>query len=132
MAEWLTTKEAAAYLKVHPKTVYRYVKSGRLRQYQAAGVGRPRFNREDLDALLRGLRPLPAAAGQVLEQLSTHPAPGEREAREPGAALESTLGQRIEALVESSGLSPKEKEVLGERLLVLARELVALLKAAEK
>ena len=52
MSDWLTTKEAATYLKVHPKSVYRYVKSGKLRQHQPGGVGRPRFRREDLDALL--------------------------------------------------------------------------------
>jgi excisionase family DNA binding protein len=54
MEEWLKTKEAAKYLQVHPKTLYRYVKAGMLRQYQTGGVGRPRFKREELDALLQG------------------------------------------------------------------------------
>jgi excisionase family DNA binding protein len=54
MEEWLTLTEAAAYLQVHPKTVYRYVKAGRLRQFRRAGIGRPRFRREDLEALLHG------------------------------------------------------------------------------
>jgi excisionase family DNA binding protein len=54
MEEWLKTKEAAEYLQVHPKTLYRYVKAGKLRQYQPGGVGRPRFKREELDALLQG------------------------------------------------------------------------------
>jgi excisionase family DNA binding protein len=53
MEEWLKTKEAAEYLQVHPKTLYRYVKAGKLRQYQPGGVGRPRFKREELDALLQ-------------------------------------------------------------------------------
>jgi excisionase family DNA binding protein len=52
MTEWLTSKEAAAYLKLHPKTLYRYVRAGKLQQYRPAGTGRPRFRREDLDALL--------------------------------------------------------------------------------
>jgi excisionase family DNA binding protein len=54
MEEWLKTKEAAHYLQVHPKTLYRYVRAGKLRQYQPGGVGRPRFKREELDALLQG------------------------------------------------------------------------------
>lgn len=54
MEEWLKMKEAAKYLKVHHKTLYRYVKSGKIRQYQPGGVGRPRFRREDLDVLLHG------------------------------------------------------------------------------
>ena len=54
MEEWLKTREAAEYLQVHPKTLYRYVKAGKLRQYQPGGVGRPRFRREELEALLQG------------------------------------------------------------------------------
>ena len=54
MAEWLTPQEAAAYLKLHPQTLYRYAKAGKLRQYRPGAVGRPRFRREDLDALLLG------------------------------------------------------------------------------
>jgi len=52
MEEWLKLKEAAAYLKVHRKTLYRYVKEGKLRQYQLGGTGRPRYRKQDLDALL--------------------------------------------------------------------------------
>jgi excisionase family DNA binding protein len=53
MEEWITLREAAAYLKLHPKTLYRYVRAGKLRQYRPGGTGRPRFQREDLDALLK-------------------------------------------------------------------------------
>jgi excisionase family DNA binding protein len=52
MEEWLTLREAAAYLKLHSKTLYRYARAGKLRQYRPGGTGRPRFLREDLDALL--------------------------------------------------------------------------------
>jgi len=52
MEEWLTLREAASYLKLHPKTLYRYVRAGKLRQFRPGGTGRPRFRREDLDALL--------------------------------------------------------------------------------
>lgn len=51
--EWLTVKEAADHLRVHPKTIYRYVKLGNLRQYNAGGKGRPRFLRKDLDELMK-------------------------------------------------------------------------------
>jgi len=52
MSEWLTPKEAAAYVRLHPKTLYRYVRAGKLQEYRPGGTGRPRFRREDLDALL--------------------------------------------------------------------------------
>lgn len=44
---WLTMREAAAYLRVHPETLRRYVKGGRIQRY---GEGkRQRYNRLDLD-----------------------------------------------------------------------------------
>jgi excisionase family DNA binding protein len=51
MSEWLTTKEAAAYLKVTRRTLYRWMEEGRLRFYELAS-GRRRVRKEDLDALL--------------------------------------------------------------------------------
>ncbi|MDP2947911.1 MAG: helix-turn-helix domain-containing protein [Chloroflexota bacterium] len=52
MTEWMTVKEACAYLKVDRRTLYKYMKLGKLPYYQLGGVGTRRFRREDLDALL--------------------------------------------------------------------------------
>ena len=60
MTEWLTVQEAAAYLKLHSRTLYRYVKADQLPVYRPGGTGRPRFRRVDLDAFL--LRPSRSAA----------------------------------------------------------------------
>ncbi len=51
--EYLSQREAAIYLSVHPKTVYRYVRAGQLAQYRLGGVGHPRYLKEDLDGLLK-------------------------------------------------------------------------------
>lgn len=52
MPEWMTISEAAAYLKVDRKTIYRWCDAGRLKFYALeSGSGR-RFRREDLDRLL--------------------------------------------------------------------------------
>jgi excisionase family DNA binding protein len=57
MPEWLTTEEAAAYLKVSRKTLFNYMRDGRLPWYSIpAGRGR-RIQREDLDKLLQRGRP---------------------------------------------------------------------------
>lgn len=52
-SDLLSQKEAADYLKVHPKTLYRYTRSGKLQQYKPGGIGRPRYLRSDLDALMQ-------------------------------------------------------------------------------
>ncbi len=49
--EWLSTKEAAAYLRVGRSTLYNLVKRGRLRWYELPGVRGRWFRREDLDRL---------------------------------------------------------------------------------
>jgi len=64
MTEWLTPKEAAAYIKLHPKTLYKYARVGKLQQYRPAGTGRPRFRREDLDAFLQATGTEKAAEGE--------------------------------------------------------------------
>ncbi|MDR7483341.1 MAG: helix-turn-helix domain-containing protein [Armatimonadota bacterium] len=52
--EILTVDQAAAYLQVHPLTVYRYIRDGRL---PAARLGKIyRLFRRDLDAFLEGGR----------------------------------------------------------------------------
>jgi len=50
--DWLTAREAAAYLKVDRTTIYRYCDSGLLPYFDLKTKGGRRFKREDLDALL--------------------------------------------------------------------------------
>jgi excisionase family DNA binding protein len=47
--EWLTTKDACAYLKVSQMTIFRWMKSGKLAHYKIGNA--LRFKQEDLDAL---------------------------------------------------------------------------------
>lgn len=47
MEGYMTIKEAAQYLKVHPETIRRYVKQGKLTAYKGEKI--IRFKREDLD-----------------------------------------------------------------------------------
>lgn len=52
MPTWMTIQEAANYLRVSKKTVYRYIEQGRLKFYTMPS-GRKRFKQSDLDALLQ-------------------------------------------------------------------------------
>jgi len=54
MTEWLTSTEAAAYLKVRPRTLLLWVRQGKIRGYRLSGTIRHvwRFRREDLDATI--------------------------------------------------------------------------------
>lgn len=49
MTEWMTTKQAAKYMNVHPDTVRRYVREGCLRSFKRTPRSRHRFRREWLD-----------------------------------------------------------------------------------
>jgi len=51
---WLTSAEAAAYLKVKPRTLLKWVREHAIRAYPVHGIKRHvwRFRREDLDAAL--------------------------------------------------------------------------------
>jgi len=55
--DWLSVKEAAAYLKVSPSTLYRWVDQGLLTAYEFESGGGRRCRREDLDALLKPTDP---------------------------------------------------------------------------
>jgi excisionase family DNA binding protein len=52
--EWLTTAEAAAYLKVKPRSLLLWVRDGKVPAYALSGTKRRvwRFRREDLDSSL--------------------------------------------------------------------------------
>jgi excisionase family DNA binding protein len=51
---WLTAAEAAAYLKVKPRTLLLWVREGKVKAFASSGTGRHvwQFRREDLDAIL--------------------------------------------------------------------------------
>ncbi len=51
---WLTAAEAAAYLKVEPRTLLSWVRQGKVRGYSLSGTRRHvwRFRPTDLDAML--------------------------------------------------------------------------------
>lgn len=52
--DWLTAAEAAAYLKVKPRTLLLWVRQGRIPAYALSGTRRRvwRFRKEDLDKFL--------------------------------------------------------------------------------
>jgi excisionase family DNA binding protein len=54
MNTWLTTEEAAEYLKVKPRSLLLWVRQGKVPAYPLSGVRRRvwRFRREDLDSTL--------------------------------------------------------------------------------
>jgi excisionase family DNA binding protein len=54
MSEWLTATEAAQYLKVQPRTILSWARSGHLKGYTLSGTKRHvwRFQRVDLDATM--------------------------------------------------------------------------------
>lgn len=56
MTEWLTTAEAAEYLKVRPRTLLMWVRRGAIKAYALSGTKRRvwRFLRSDLDNALLG------------------------------------------------------------------------------
>jgi excisionase family DNA binding protein len=53
-SEWLTTAEAAAYLKVKARSLPLWVRQGKIRGHSLSGTKRRvwRFRKEDLDAAL--------------------------------------------------------------------------------
>jgi excisionase family DNA binding protein len=61
---WLTADEAAAYLKIKPRTLLRWVNDGRIPAYALSGTKRRvwRFRQEDLDSALLARPVLPSPA----------------------------------------------------------------------
>jgi excisionase family DNA binding protein len=55
-SEWLTAREAAAHLKVAPRTLVRWARNGLVPAHRLSGLSRVtwRFRREELDAKLSG------------------------------------------------------------------------------
>ncbi len=51
--EWLTVEEAAEYLRVSKRTIYRLCQEGELVGYRTSKRGYWRFRKEDLDKALK-------------------------------------------------------------------------------
>jgi len=53
-SEWLTTDEAAQYLKVKPRSLLLWTRQGKIKAYGLSGTKRRiwRYRREDLDSAL--------------------------------------------------------------------------------
>lgn len=51
VSPWMTTAEAAAYLKVKPRTLLLWIRQGKIAAYPLSGIQRRvwRFRKEDLD-----------------------------------------------------------------------------------
>lgn len=54
---YLTRKEAATYLRVHTRTIARYVKLGFLKEYRIGATGHSRYKTDDLDMLEHPSKP---------------------------------------------------------------------------
>ena len=69
MAEILTREDAAALLKVSPRTIQRLLKAGELPGRKVGGQWR--FDRDQLRAWVRGERVAPVAADTQRERIET-------------------------------------------------------------
>ncbi len=69
-SDWLTASEAAAYLKVKPRSLLLWVRQGKLQAYALSGTKRHiwRFREEDLDTALLASPVLPSKALTVLPE----------------------------------------------------------------
>ncbi|MCK4244913.1 MAG: helix-turn-helix domain-containing protein [Candidatus Omnitrophica bacterium] len=63
--EWFTVEEAARYLRVSKRTIYKWSKDGRLFTYLIGSRRHRRFRRDDLDKVPR------PAEKQHLDKMST-------------------------------------------------------------
>jgi excisionase family DNA binding protein len=71
--EWLTAGEAAAYLKVKPRSLLLWVRQGKVKGHALSGTKRRvwRFRTEDLDASLIGTDVVASAPPAVLTERSS-------------------------------------------------------------
>jgi excisionase family DNA binding protein len=72
--DWFTASEAAAYLKVKPRSLLLWVRQGKLQAYALSGTKRRvwRFRREDLDSALFAHPVLPSKPPTVLSERRTN------------------------------------------------------------
>ena len=71
LTPWLTASEAAAYLKVKPRTLLRWVRQGKVKAFALSGTKRRvwRFRQQDLDASVMESPVLCSSAPTVLSPL---------------------------------------------------------------
>jgi excisionase family DNA binding protein len=78
LKEWFTVAEAAEYLRVSKRTIYKLTKEGRLPAFRISQERHRRFRREDLDKVPRpsedvrtlgGLLTLTASSDPVLAEI---------------------------------------------------------------
>lgn len=74
--EWFTVEEAAEYLRVSRRTIYKLTREGRLPAFRIGQERHRRFRREDLDKVprpgeenLEGILKLTAGADPVLAEI---------------------------------------------------------------
>lgn len=76
--EWFTVDEAAGYLRVSKRTIYKLCKEGYLIGYRTGNRGHRRFRREELDKVMKrdiseneteGLVALTAMADPVIAEI---------------------------------------------------------------
>jgi excisionase family DNA binding protein len=76
-SDWLTASEAAAYLKVKPRSLLLWVRQGKLQAYALSGTKRRiwRFRKEDLedlDSALLACPVIPSKPPTVLSERRLH------------------------------------------------------------
>ncbi len=64
--EWFTVKEAAEYLRVSKRTIYKMTKEGRLPAFRIGKERHRRFRKEDLDKV-----PFPTERISGIEEMAT-------------------------------------------------------------
>jgi excisionase family DNA binding protein len=72
-SDWLTALEAAAYLKVKPRSLLLWVRRGKVQAYALSGTKRRiwRFRKEDLDSALLASPVIPSRPLTVLSERGT-------------------------------------------------------------
>jgi excisionase family DNA binding protein len=71
-SDWLTADEAAAYLRVKPRSLLLWVRQGKIKGYALSGTKRRiwRFLRSDLDAALLAKPLVTSPSSAVLKERS--------------------------------------------------------------
>lgn len=69
-SDWLTSEEAAAYLKVKRRSLLRWVREGKIHAYALSGTKRRiwRFRKEELDSSLLSKPVVSSKASAVLTE----------------------------------------------------------------
>lgn len=70
LSDWLTASEAAAYLRVKPRTLLLWVRQQKVQAYALSGIKRRiwRFQRQDLDKAMFARPVIPSEPPTVLAE----------------------------------------------------------------